>query len=144
MDSMQVGKAVFGKESYTTLGIEPRTYSIPGRSGNHLVYSWVKKTCGQGKKGVMILGRIPHLRITFEEKGATNLSNVIFHISFLNLTSICFDPSTIMSTLHSNYDNYDTGIHQNSSTYNRLNMKRHRCVLLPRSYTNCQVRHPVT
>ena len=43
MDSMQVGKAVFVKESYTTLGIEPRTYSNPGRSGNHLVYSWVKK-----------------------------------------------------------------------------------------------------
>ena len=42
MDSMQVGKAVFVKESYTTLGIEPRTYSNPGRSGNHLVYSWVK------------------------------------------------------------------------------------------------------
>ena len=46
MDSIQVGKAVFVKESYTTLGIEPRTYSNPGRSGNHLVYSWVKKTCG--------------------------------------------------------------------------------------------------
>ena len=27
MDSVQVGKAVFGKEIYTTLGIEPRTYS---------------------------------------------------------------------------------------------------------------------
>ena len=27
MDSIQVGKAVFVKESYTTLGIEPRTYS---------------------------------------------------------------------------------------------------------------------
>ena len=27
MDSVQVGKAVFVKESYTTLGIEPRTYS---------------------------------------------------------------------------------------------------------------------
>ena len=26
MDSMQVGKAVFVKESYTTLGIEPRTF----------------------------------------------------------------------------------------------------------------------
>ncbi len=25
MDSVQVGKAVFGKEIYTTLGIEPRT-----------------------------------------------------------------------------------------------------------------------
>ena len=34
MDSMQVGKAVFVKESYTTLGIEPRTYSNPGRSGD--------------------------------------------------------------------------------------------------------------
>ena len=31
MDSVQVGKAVFVKESYTTLGIEPRTYSYPGR-----------------------------------------------------------------------------------------------------------------
>ena len=41
MDAIQVGKAVFVKESYTTLGIEPRTYSNPGRSGNHLVYSWV-------------------------------------------------------------------------------------------------------
>ena len=27
MDSIQVGKAVFGKEIYTTLGIEPMTYS---------------------------------------------------------------------------------------------------------------------
>ena len=26
MDSMQVGKAVFGKEIYSTLGIEPRTH----------------------------------------------------------------------------------------------------------------------
>ena len=34
MDSVQVGKAVFVKEIYTTLGIEPRTYSCPGRSGN--------------------------------------------------------------------------------------------------------------
>ena len=34
MDSVQVGKAVFVKEIYTTLGIEPRTYSYPGRSGN--------------------------------------------------------------------------------------------------------------
>ena len=31
MDSVQVGRAVFVKESYTTLGIEPRTYSYPGR-----------------------------------------------------------------------------------------------------------------
>ena len=28
MDSVQVGKAVFGKEIYTTLGIEPRTAFI--------------------------------------------------------------------------------------------------------------------
>ena len=35
MDSVEVGKVVFVKESYTTLGIEPRTYSNPGRSGNN-------------------------------------------------------------------------------------------------------------
>ena len=35
MDSVQIGKAVFVEESYTTLGIEPRTFSNPGRSGNH-------------------------------------------------------------------------------------------------------------
>ena len=35
MDSVQVGKAVFVKENYTTLGIEPRTYSYPGRLVNH-------------------------------------------------------------------------------------------------------------
>ena len=35
MDSVQVGKAVFGKEIYTTLAIEPRTYTYPRRSGNH-------------------------------------------------------------------------------------------------------------
>ena len=35
MDSVQVGKAVFGKEFYTNLGIEPRTYSNPGKSSNH-------------------------------------------------------------------------------------------------------------
>ena len=46
MDSVQVGKAVFVKEIYTTLGIEPRTYSNPGRSGNHSSVCWVKKTCG--------------------------------------------------------------------------------------------------
>ena len=46
MDSIQVGKAVFVKESYTTLGIEPRTYSYPGRSGNPCSVCWVKKTCG--------------------------------------------------------------------------------------------------
>ena len=33
MDSIQVGKAVFGKEIYTTLGIEPR-------SSNHYSVSW--------------------------------------------------------------------------------------------------------
>ena len=31
MDSVQVGKASFVKENQTTLGIEPRTYSYPGR-----------------------------------------------------------------------------------------------------------------
>ena len=46
MDSVQVGKAVFVKEIYTTLGIEPRTYSYPGRSGNPCSVCWVKKTCG--------------------------------------------------------------------------------------------------
>ena len=45
MDSVQVGKAVFvRKKSYTTLGIEPRTYSYPGRSVNHPSVCWVKKT----------------------------------------------------------------------------------------------------
>ena len=43
MDSVQVGKAVFVKEDYTTLGIEPRTYSYPGRSGNPCSVCWVKK-----------------------------------------------------------------------------------------------------
>ena len=43
MDSVQVGKAVFVKESYTTLGIEPRTYSYPGRLVNHPSVCWVKK-----------------------------------------------------------------------------------------------------
>ena len=32
MDSVQVGKTVFGKEIYSTLEIEPRTYSNLGRS----------------------------------------------------------------------------------------------------------------
>ena len=41
MDSIQVGKTVFVKESYTTLGIEPRTYSNPGRSSNHYSVCWV-------------------------------------------------------------------------------------------------------
>ena len=47
MDSVQVGKTVFGKEIYSTLEIEPRTYSNPGRSGNPYsvqLTSWVKKT----------------------------------------------------------------------------------------------------
>ena len=43
MDSVQVGKAVFVKEIYTTLGVEPRTYSYPGRSGNPCSVCWVKK-----------------------------------------------------------------------------------------------------
>ena len=43
MDSVQVGKAVFGKEIYTTLGIEPRNYSNPGSSGNPYSVCWVKK-----------------------------------------------------------------------------------------------------
>ena len=43
MDSVQVGKAVFVKESYTTLGIEPRTYSYPGILVNHPSVCWVKK-----------------------------------------------------------------------------------------------------
>ena len=42
MDSVQVGKAVFGKEIYTTLGIEPRTYSYPGIYGNPYSVCWVK------------------------------------------------------------------------------------------------------
>ena len=46
MDSVQVGKAVFMKENYTTLGIEPRTYSYPGRLVNHPSVCWVKKNCG--------------------------------------------------------------------------------------------------
>ena len=37
MDSLQVGKAVFMKESYTTLGIEPRTYTYPERLATILV-----------------------------------------------------------------------------------------------------------
>ena len=43
MDSVQVGKAVFVKESYTTLGIEPRTYSYPGRISYHNCVCWFKK-----------------------------------------------------------------------------------------------------
>merc|ERR1712047_234514 len=40
MDSVQVGKAVFGKEIHTTLGIEPRTNSNPGRYGNPYSVCW--------------------------------------------------------------------------------------------------------
>ena len=43
MDSVQVGNAIFGKEIYTTLGIEPRTYSYPGRYGN--LSSSAENTC---------------------------------------------------------------------------------------------------
>ena len=39
----KLGKQYFFKENYTTLGIEPRTYSYPGRSGNHYSVSWVKQ-----------------------------------------------------------------------------------------------------
>ena len=38
----KLGKQYLLKENYTTLGIEPRTYSYPGRSGNHYSVSWVK------------------------------------------------------------------------------------------------------
>ena len=40
MDSVQVGKAVFVKEIYTTLGIEPKTYSYPGRISYHNCVCW--------------------------------------------------------------------------------------------------------
>ena len=40
MDSVQVGKAVFVKQSYTTLGIGPKTYSYPGRCGYHNSVCW--------------------------------------------------------------------------------------------------------
>ena len=40
MDSVQVGKAVLGKEIHTTLGIEPRTNSNPGRYGNPYSVCW--------------------------------------------------------------------------------------------------------
>ena len=43
MDSVQVGKAVFVKQSYTTLGIGPKTYSYPGRCGYHNSVCWFKK-----------------------------------------------------------------------------------------------------
>ena len=39
MDSVQVGKVIFGKEIHTTLGIEPRTYSYPGRYKATLIAS---------------------------------------------------------------------------------------------------------
>ena len=51
MDLVQVGKAVFVEKSYTTLGIEPRTYSYPGRLvTNHTSVYWVKKSLFQGTK----------------------------------------------------------------------------------------------
>ena len=50
MDSVQVGKAVFVKESYTTLGIEPRTYSYPGRISYHNCVCWFKKNSVSGKR----------------------------------------------------------------------------------------------
>ena len=40
MDSVQVRKAVFVKESYTTLGIKHRTYSYPGRFSYHSCVCW--------------------------------------------------------------------------------------------------------
>ena len=39
----KLGKQYLLKENYTTLGIKPRTYSYPGRFGNHYSVSWVKK-----------------------------------------------------------------------------------------------------
>ena len=45
MDSVQVGKAVFGKEIHTTLGIEPRTNSNPGRYGNPYSVCWFYLIC---------------------------------------------------------------------------------------------------
>ena len=42
MDSVHVGKAVFEESSYTTLGIEPRTYSFLGRYSYNNSVSWVK------------------------------------------------------------------------------------------------------
>ena len=55
MDSIQVGKAVFVKESYTTLGIEPRTYSYPGRSGNPCSVCWVKKYIEEVQKQLEVV-----------------------------------------------------------------------------------------
>ena len=43
MASVQVGKAVFVKESYTTLGIKPRTYSYPWSLVTILVSVGLKK-----------------------------------------------------------------------------------------------------
>ena len=48
MDSVQVGKAVFVKESYTILGIEPRTYFNPGRSGNHYSVQLIENVLTSG------------------------------------------------------------------------------------------------
>ena len=46
MESVQVGKAVFVKESYTILGIEPSTFSYPGRYRYPIIVSvGLKKNC---------------------------------------------------------------------------------------------------
>ena len=41
MDSVQVGKAVFVKETWTNLGFKPRTFSYPGRYSYH----WISSPC---------------------------------------------------------------------------------------------------
>ena len=46
MDSVQVGKAVFVKENYTTMGIEPKTFSNTGSFGNRTSVCWVKNFNG--------------------------------------------------------------------------------------------------
>ena len=43
MNSVQVGKSVFLEESYTTLGIKPRTHSTLGRSGYYYSIQLGKK-----------------------------------------------------------------------------------------------------
>merc|ERR1719225_559124 len=66
MDSVQVGKAVFGKEIHTTLGIEPRTNSNPGRYGNPYSVCWFKKkTCGHSPLNPSKVGHpwLPTIRL---------------------------------------------------------------------------------
>ena len=46
MDSVQVGKAVFVKENYATMGIEPKTFSNTGSFGNRTSVCWVKNFNG--------------------------------------------------------------------------------------------------